>query len=129
VTDRSTYTSDEIESCRDNCDALLAAWGANDVEDGTLEAMVFTQAVVVLDAWFADRRLDLEGSATGAMGEVRVAPILPQRYLPVSLRNIRIGDARVSLRVDDVGVDVVGLPDGVRLVTEPRVPLTKLHEH
>ena len=64
-----------------------------------------------------------------SMGEVRVAPILPQRYLPLSLRNIRIGDARVSLRADDSGVDVVGLPDGVRLVTEAREPLTELHEH
>ena len=64
-----------------------------------------------------------------SMGEVRVAPFLPQRYLPLSLRNINIGDARVSLRADGSGIDVIGLPDGVRLVTEPRSPLTELHEH
>ena len=71
MTDRSTYSSDEIESCRDNCDALLAAWGANEVEDDTLEAMVFTQAVVVLHAWFSDRR-DPQGSGAGPLHEVRV---------------------------------------------------------
>ena len=52
---RTAYTSDEIEACRDNCDALLAVWAANDVEDTTLESLVFVQAVVVLDAWFAHR--------------------------------------------------------------------------
>ena len=45
---RNSYTSDEVESCRDACDALLAAWAANDIEDTTLEAIVFGQAVVVL---------------------------------------------------------------------------------
>ena len=34
---RNSYTSDEVESCRDACDALLAAWAANDIEDTTLE--------------------------------------------------------------------------------------------
>jgi hypothetical protein len=69
---RFTYTSDEIEACRDNCDTLLAAWGANDVEDTTLEGLVFAQAVVVLDAWFADRPRDLEGDDGNPMNEVRV---------------------------------------------------------
>ena len=69
---RNAYTSDEIEACRDNCDALLAAWAANDVEDTTLESMVFAQAVVVLDAWFADRDRDLEGDDGNPMNEVRV---------------------------------------------------------
>jgi len=64
-----------------------------------------------------------------SMGEVRVAPILPERYLPLSLSNIVIGGARVSLRVDATGVDVVGLPDGVQLITEARTPLTGLHRH
>ncbi len=69
---RNTYTSDEIESCRDNCDSLLAAWAANDVEDTTLESLVFLQAVVVLDAWFAHRERDLEGDDGNPMNEVRV---------------------------------------------------------
>jgi hypothetical protein len=68
----NTYTSDEIESCRDHCDALLAAWAANDVEDSTLETMVFTQAAVVLHSWFAQGHPDPDGSETGALREVRV---------------------------------------------------------
>ena len=69
---RNAYTSDEIEACRDNCDALLAAWAANDVEDSTLESMVFAQGVVVLDAWFGGRERDLEGEDGNPMNEVRV---------------------------------------------------------
>ena len=69
---RNAYTSDEIEACRDNCDALLAAWAANDVEDSTLESMVFAQGVVVLDAWFGGRERDLEGDDGNPMNEVRV---------------------------------------------------------
>ncbi len=69
---RTAYTSDEIEACRDNCDALLAVWAANDVEDTTLESLVFLQAVVVLDAWFAHRERDLEGDDGNPMNEVRV---------------------------------------------------------
>jgi hypothetical protein len=67
-----TYTSDEIEDCRDNADSLLAAWGANEVEDATLESLVFSQAVVVLDAWFIHRSRDLEGADGNPMNEVRV---------------------------------------------------------
>ncbi len=69
---RTAYTSDEIEACRDSCDALLAVWAANDVEDSTLESLVFVQAVVVLDAWFAHRERDLEGDDGNPMNEVRV---------------------------------------------------------
>lgn len=70
--ERISYTSDEVEACRDTCDALLAAWAANDVEDTTLESIVFTQAVVVLHAWFADRRRDLERAVGSPLTEVRV---------------------------------------------------------
>ncbi len=69
---RTTYTSDEIESCRDNADALIAAWGANEVEDTTLESLVFTQAVVVLDAWFVHGQREREGGDGNPMNEVRV---------------------------------------------------------
>jgi hypothetical protein len=72
VTDRTTYTSDEVESCRDNCDALIAAWGANEVDDTTLESLVFGQAVVVLHTWFGHRRRELEGGDGNPMNEVRV---------------------------------------------------------
>ena len=69
---RNSYTSDEVESCRDACDALLAAWAANDIEDTTLEGMVFGQAVVVLHTWFAHRDRDLEGPDGSPLHEVRV---------------------------------------------------------
>jgi len=72
VNARNAFTSEEIEACRDNCDALLAAWAANDVEDSTLETMVFAQAVIVLDAWFGHRERDLEGDDGNPMNEVRV---------------------------------------------------------
>jgi len=64
-----------------------------------------------------------------SQGEVRVAPILPERFLPLSLSNIIIGGARVSVRTDGSTVDVDGLPTGVRLVTGARTPLTELHRH
>ena len=69
---RTAYTSAEIEACRDSCDALLAVWAANEVEDTTLESLVFVHAVVVLDAWFAHREPALEGADGNPMNEVRV---------------------------------------------------------
>jgi len=69
---RNSYTSDEIESCRDNCDSLLAAWATNDVDDTTLESLVFGQAVVVLHTWFGHRDRGLEGDDGNPMNEVRV---------------------------------------------------------
>jgi hypothetical protein len=72
VTGRTSYTSEEVEACRDACDALLAAWAANDIEDTTLEALVFGQAVVVLHTWFAHRDRDLERSPGNPVHEVRV---------------------------------------------------------
>jgi len=72
VPGRNTYTSDEIESCRDNCDSLLAAWATNDVQDSTLESLVFGQAVVVLHTWFGHRQRELEGDDGNPLNEVRV---------------------------------------------------------
>lgn len=66
------YPSDRVEACRDSCDALLAAWATNDVEDVTLESLVFAQAVVVLHAWFVDRAPEREGTGTNPLREVRV---------------------------------------------------------
>ena len=71
MTDRTTYTPDELEACRDAADGLLAAWQANDIEDETLENLVFGQAVVALDAWFAHRSHQIEGSDGNPMNEVR----------------------------------------------------------
>lgn len=68
---RNTYTSDEVESCRDRCDSLLAAWAANEVDDSTLETLVFGQAVVVLHTWFGHRSRELEGDDANPLNEVR----------------------------------------------------------
>ena len=72
MTGRTSYSSDEVEACRDACAALLAAWAANDIEDSTLEALVFGQAVVVLHTWFAHRDRDLERGDGNPVHEVRV---------------------------------------------------------
>ena len=69
---RTSYTPDELESCRDAADGLLAAWQANDIEDETLENLVFSQAVVALDAWFVHRARELEGEDCTPTNEVRV---------------------------------------------------------
>lgn len=69
---RNSYTTEELESCRAHVDALLVAWEANAIEDTTLENLVFTQAVVALDAWFAHRLRTMEGEDGNPMNEVRV---------------------------------------------------------
>jgi hypothetical protein len=72
VLGRTSYTTEELESCRDHVDALLAAWEADAVEDSTLEGLVFVQAVVALDAWFVHRLRSQEGKDGNPMNEVRV---------------------------------------------------------
>ena len=72
MTDRTSYTPDELEACRDAADGLLAAWQANDIEDETLENLVFSQAVVALDAWFAHRSPEVEGEDGNPLNEVRL---------------------------------------------------------
>ena len=69
---RNSYSSDDVEACRDTADALLAAWQANEIEDSTLENLVFGQAVIALDAWFVHRLRGMEGKDANAMDEVRV---------------------------------------------------------
>jgi glycogen debranching enzyme len=54
-------------------------------------------------------------------GHVRVAPSIPGRFLPLRLENIPLGGARFDISVSaDGGLDVNGLPPGVRLVTGDR---------
>ena len=69
---RTSYSSDEVEACRDTVDALLAAWQADEVQDSTLENLVFGQAVIALDAWFVHRLRSMEGQDASALNEVRV---------------------------------------------------------
>jgi hypothetical protein len=72
VLGRTSYSSDEVEACRDTVDALLAAWQADEVQDSTLENLVFGQAVIALDAWFVHRLRSMEGKDANALNEVRV---------------------------------------------------------
>ncbi|WP_242456282.1 glycogen debranching N-terminal domain-containing protein [Mycolicibacterium sp. P1-18] len=53
-------------------------------------------------------------------GVVRLNPILPSRFLPLSMENVPLAGARVSLDVDrDGGVRAHGLPPGIELDTAP----------
>ncbi len=62
-------------------------------------------------------------------GQVWLAPVLPDRFLPLELDHVALAGARVDL---DVGpgnvVTVTGMPDIVALVEQPRRPLSSLVE-
>jgi glycogen debranching enzyme len=59
-------------------------------------------------------------------GTLRVAPMLPPRLSPLRMEGIPLAGARIDLTVDPDGrVDVVGLPDGLRLTTTPRRTATE----
>ncbi|HET6968066.1 MAG TPA: hypothetical protein VFI44_07305, partial [Ornithinibacter sp.] len=100
------------EACRDAADGLLAAWQANDIEDETLENLVFSQAVVALDAWFVHRVPEMEGEDGNPMNEVRVlADSLIANDGVVRVRGpIRWEPERTVLRLA-VGDDVVVTAD------------------
>jgi glycogen debranching enzyme len=62
-------------------------------------------------------------------GEVRLAPVLPDRYLPLRLSNVGLAGRRVTVEVTDLGFDIEGLGDVVHVYDEPRSPLTSLLPH
>ncbi len=50
-------------------------------------------------------------------GQVRLCPMVPDRFLPIRLQNVPLAGTRMELSVDeDGGVDAGNLPAGVRLV-------------
>jgi hypothetical protein len=50
-------------------------------------------------------------------GRLRIAPVVPDDWLPLRLQNLRLGDLTLTVEVDvDGGVHVDGLPDSVTLV-------------
>ncbi|HET7761899.1 MAG TPA: glycogen debranching N-terminal domain-containing protein [Phycicoccus sp.] len=61
-------------------------------------------------------------------GTVHLAPIVPAPFLPLRLDNVALGGSRVSLEVTRDGFVVVGLPEGVALVREPRRTETDLFD-
>jgi hypothetical protein len=51
-------------------------------------------------------------------GQIQLAPILPDRLLPLQLEHVPLAGARIDIAVQPDGrLDVHGLPGGVRLVT------------
>jgi glycogen debranching enzyme len=50
-------------------------------------------------------------------GRLRIAPVVPDDWLPLRLQNLRLGELTLTVEVDvDGGVHVDGLPDSVTLV-------------
>ena len=58
---RNSYSSDEVEACRDTATPCSPPGKADEVEDSTLENLVFGLAVIALDAWFVHGLGDMEG--------------------------------------------------------------------
>jgi glycogen debranching enzyme len=62
-------------------------------------------------------------------GKVWLAPVLPDGFGPLELDNVPLGGGRVSVDVTNRGIArVAGLPDGLELITEPRPPLSSVHD-
>jgi hypothetical protein len=62
-------------------------------------------------------------------GKVWLAPVLPDGFSPLGLDNVPLGGGRVAVDVTNRGVArVAGLPDGLELITEPRPPLSSVHD-
>jgi glycogen debranching enzyme len=58
-------------------------------------------------------------------GMVWLAPVLPKEMLPLEVRRIPLAGRRITVAVDtDGSCSVDGLPPDIRLITEPRHPLT-----
>ena len=56
-------------------------------------------------------------------GRAWCAPAIPERYLPLHLRNLRLGTSRMAIDVQDDGWDLSGLDGaGVELIRAPRSP-------
>ena len=59
-------------------------------------------------------------------GEVRLAPVVPERYLPLRLENVALAGTRVAVEVTESGFTVDGLDPDVLVVPEPRRASTSL---
>ena len=73
--------------------------------------LAFLRSILRLDPWMPH-------------GQVWIAPRLLPGMTELRVDNIALGDGRVSVIVDDEGVKVEGVPDGIDVVYEPRNPLT-----
>ncbi len=62
-------------------------------------------------------------------GKAWLAPALPDGFGPLRLDNVPLGRGRISVDVAHSGIArIAGLPQGLELITEPRRPLSSLHE-
>jgi len=78
-------------------------------------------------AWAAAAPVQLLRSLLGfdpsvPAGELRVAPVLPEAFLPLRIDGLGVGDARLRIDITADGVSVAGVPGNVRLDTGPDRP-------
>ncbi len=73
--------------------------------------LAFLRSILRLDPWMPH-------------GQVWIAPRLLPGMTELRVDNIALGGGRVSVIVDEKGVKVEGVPDGIEVVYEPRRPLT-----
>lgn len=73
--------------------------------------LAFLRSVLRLDPWVPH-------------GQVWIAPRLLPGMTELRVGNIALGGGRLSVSVDEKGVKVSGVPDGIEVVGEPRQPLT-----
>ncbi len=73
--------------------------------------LAFLRSVLRLDPWVPH-------------GQVWIAPRLLPGMTELRVGNIALGGGRLSVSVDEKGVKVSGVPDGIEVVDEPRQPLT-----
>jgi hypothetical protein len=53
-------------------------------------------------------------------GKVWMAPVAPDKMLPLRVDRLPLADDEVTLRVEGDGWDVDGLPESLELIREPR---------
>ena len=59
-------------------------------------------------------------------GEVRLAPVVPPRYLPLHVSNLSLGGRRVTIDMTTDGFSIEGLSPDLAVVPEPRLVSTQL---
>ncbi|MCW2611589.1 MAG: hypothetical protein JWM15_2835 [Cryptosporangiaceae bacterium] len=59
--------------------------------------------------------------------EVFFAPAWPERYGPIRVHNLPIGNSRVTISVGPDGAGLHGLTDRIEVIHSPRPPVTEIH--
>jgi glycogen debranching enzyme len=71
------------------------------------------RALLRVDPWMPRRRLWF-------------APVWPERYGDLTVRNVDLGDGELTVTVQNGTARLDGVPEGVTVVREPRPPLASL---